>query len=61
MSVRGASAGSALGLGGALAGHGSTWVVATVALVVLAGALGAAELGATTPIRRVWRLAKRLW
>jgi hypothetical protein len=29
-------------------------------LAVLAGALGAAELGATAPLRRLWKLARRL-
>jgi hypothetical protein len=59
MSVRNASVGGAVGLGGIAAGHGSTWVTATVVLVVLAGALGAAELGATAPLRRLWKLARR--
>jgi hypothetical protein len=60
MSVRGAAAGGALGLGGAVSGHGPTWVVATVILVMLAGALGAAELGATAPLTRLVRLLRRL-
>jgi hypothetical protein len=61
MSVRNASVGGALGLGGFAAGHGATWIVATATLVVLAGALTAAEIGATAPLRRLWRLARRRW
>jgi len=60
MSIKSASVGGALGLGGAAAGHGSAWVIATVALVILAGALGAAELGSTAPLRRLWKLARRV-
>lgn len=59
MSVRNASVGGAVGLGGISAAHGSGWIIATAILVVLAGALGAAELGATAPLRRVWRYAAR--
>lgn len=54
--MRHVSVGGVAGLGGLAAGHGSTWIVATTMLVVLAGALGAAELGATAPLRRLWRL-----
>jgi hypothetical protein len=60
MSVRQVTAGSALGLGGAVSGHGPTWVVATVILVMLAGALAAAEIGTTAPLTRLVRLLRRL-
>jgi hypothetical protein len=51
--------GGVAGLGGLAAGHGSVWIVATTVLVVLAGALGAAELGTTAPLRRLVKLLLR--
>lgn len=59
LSVRHVSVGGVAGLGGLAAGHGPAWIVATATLVVLAGALGAAELGTTAPLRRLVKLLLR--
>jgi hypothetical protein len=59
LSVRHVSVGGVAGLGGLAAGHGPTWVIASAILIVLAGALGAAEIGQTAPLRRLWKLARR--
>lgn len=58
--MRHVSVGGVAGLGGLAAGHGPTWVVASAILLVLAGALGAAELGNTAPLRRLWKLVRRI-
>ena len=57
--MRHVSVGGVAGLGGLAVAHGSTWVAASAILVVLAGALGAAELGNTAPLRRLWKLVRR--
>gem|GEM_PF-4913395 len=57
--MRHVSVGGVAGLGGLAASHGSVWVVATAMLMVLAGALGAAELGASAPLRRLVKFVLR--
>jgi hypothetical protein len=57
--VRHVSVGGVAGLGSLATGRGPVWVVATAILVVLAGGLGAAELGSTAPLRRLWKLMRR--
>jgi hypothetical protein len=59
LSVRHVSVGGVTGLGSLAATRGPGWVVASAILVVLAGAVGAAELGTTAPLSRLWKLIRR--